>query len=122
MIWLWWTAAKGKSSPSMLDLWRWTDAKMADIDAALGIMLQGSSARTEKDRLVIRSANRMLVENVKGDELTRAEGRISEALGFAVRIVIEAEMPESNAGELSEVEKFLVKARELCIDVTVKKQ
>ena len=32
MIWLWWTAAKGKSSPSMLDLWRWTDAKMADID------------------------------------------------------------------------------------------
>lgn len=102
----------------------WADAvaKMADIDAALGIMLQGSSARTEKDRLVIRSANRMLVENVKGDELTRAEGRISEALGFAVRIVIEAEMPESNAGELSEVEKFLVKARELGIDVTVKKQ
>lgn len=31
-LWSWWTAAKGKFSPSMLDLWRWTDARMADID------------------------------------------------------------------------------------------
>lgn len=31
-IWPWWTATKGKSSLSMLDLWRWTDGRMADIN------------------------------------------------------------------------------------------
>lgn len=30
-IWPWWAAAKGKSSPSMLDLWRWTDGSMEAI-------------------------------------------------------------------------------------------
>ena len=31
-IWPWWAAVKGKSSPSMLDLWRWTDGNMEAID------------------------------------------------------------------------------------------
>lgn len=30
-IWPWWAAAKGKASPSMLDLWRWADGNMEAI-------------------------------------------------------------------------------------------
>lgn len=36
MLQLWWGAVRGKSSPSMLDFWRWTDAKLADIDQVRG--------------------------------------------------------------------------------------
>lgn len=32
----WFSAVRGKSSPSMLDFWRWTDAKLADIDHLRG--------------------------------------------------------------------------------------
>lgn len=32
----WFSAALGKSSPSMLDFWRWTDARLADIDHLRG--------------------------------------------------------------------------------------
>ena len=97
--------------------------KMADIDLAMGAMLRGSTVRTKDGRLVIRSSNRMLVENVKGDELIRVEGEISEALGFAVRVSIDVEKSEDNdESGLSDIEKFLNTARGLGIEVNVKKQ
>lgn len=102
--------------------WTAALAKLADIDLSVWTMLQGSSVRTEDGRLAISSGNRMLIENVKGDELTRVEGVISEALGFPVRIVIKTEVSEDPEGELSEIDKFLNKAREIGIDVAVKKQ
>ncbi|MBD5384664.1 MAG: hypothetical protein HDR72_06670, partial [Ruminococcaceae bacterium] len=77
---------------------------------------------TDGGRLVIRSSNRMLVENVKGDELTRVEGEISQALGFAVHLSIEAEKSEENAASLSNLERFLNKARELGVEVNIKNQ
>ena len=102
--------------------WTAALAKLADIDLSVWNMLQGSSVRTEGGRLAISSGNRMLIENVNGDELTRVEGLVSEALGFPVRIVIKTEISENPEGELSEIDKFLNKAREIGIDVTVKKQ
>lgn len=103
--------------------WAAAVTKLADIDLAVGAMLRGSTARTKDGRLVIRSSNRMLVENVKGDELVRVEGEISEALGFAVRVSIEAEKSEDNNEDgLSDIEKFLNAARRLGIEVNVKKQ
>ncbi len=72
---------------------------------------------------MIRSSNRMLVENVKGDELIRVESEISEVLGFAVRVSIEAEKSEDNdESGLSDIEKFLNTARKLGVEVNVKKQ
>ena len=102
--------------------WEAAVAKMADIDFVVGTMLHGSTARTDGGRLVIRSSNRMLVENVKGDELTRVEGEISQALGFAVHLSIEAEKSEENAASLSNLERFLNKARELGVEVNIKNQ
>ncbi|MBD5128605.1 MAG: DNA polymerase III subunit gamma/tau [Ruminococcaceae bacterium] len=103
--------------------WEAAVAKMADIDVALSAMLRGSTVRTNGGRLVIRSSNRMLVGNVKGDELTRVESEISEALGFAARISIEAEETEQSAsGELTGIENFLNKARELGVEVNIKNQ
>lgn len=103
--------------------WEAAVAKMADIDLAVGAMLRGSTVRTKDGRLVIRSSNRMLVENVKGDELVRVEGEISEALGFAVRLSIEAEKTEeTEESGLSDIEKFLNAARKLGVEVNVKKQ
>lgn len=103
--------------------WAAAVAKMSDIDLAVGAMLQGSTVRTKDGRLLIRSSNRMLVENVKGDELIRVEGEISEALGFAVRVGIEAEKSEDNdESGLSDIEKFLNTARKLGVEVNIKKQ
>ena len=103
--------------------WAAAVAKMSDIDLAVGAMLQGSTVRTKDGRLVIRSSNRMLVENVKGDELIRVESEISEVLGFAVRVSIEAEKSEDNdESGLSDIEKFLNTARKLGVEVNVKKQ
>lgn len=103
--------------------WAAAVEKMADIDLAVGAMLRGSTVRTKDGRLVIRSSNRMLVENVKGDELIRVEGEISEALGFAVRVSINVEKSEDNdESGLSDIEKFLNAARRLGIEVNVKKQ
>lgn len=103
--------------------WAAAVEKMADIDLAVGAMLRGSTVRKKDGRLVIRSSNRMLVENVKGDELIRVEGELSEALGFAVRVSIEVEKSEDNdESGLSDIEKFLNTARRLGIEVNVKKQ
>lgn len=102
--------------------WEAVVAKMAEIDLAVGAMLRGSAVRTDQGRLVIRSTNRMLVENVKGDELTRVEGEISQALGFTVHVSIEAETSEESAESLSDLEKFLNKARELGVEVNIKNQ
>lgn len=103
--------------------WEAAVARMTDIDLAVGTMLRGSTVRTNGGRLVIRSSNRMLVENVKGDELARVEGEISQALGFAVRLSIEAEKSGENAAaDVSGIEKFLNKARERGVEVNIKNQ
>ncbi len=55
MLRLWWSAARGKSSPSMLDLWRWTDAKLADIDQVRGEKGQRLGLGTELTALLLDS-------------------------------------------------------------------
>lgn len=51
----WFSAVRGKSSPSMLDFWRWTDAKLADIDHLRGEKEQRIGFGTELTALLLDS-------------------------------------------------------------------
>ena len=51
----WFSALRGKSSPSMLDFWRWTDAKLADIDHLRGGQEQRIGFGTELTALLLDS-------------------------------------------------------------------
>lgn len=51
----WFSAALGKSSPSMLDFWRWTDAKLADIDHLRGEKEQRIGFGAELTALLLES-------------------------------------------------------------------
>lgn len=97
------------------------ETAIANMNFVIGTMLRGSTVQTVGGQLEIRSSNAMLLNNVKGDELTRVEKEISDALGFAVRVRIEAaETSEETAGGLSNIDKFLGRARELGVEVNIK--
>ena len=51
----WFSAAAGKSSPSMLDFWRWTDARLADIDRLRGEKEQRIGFGAELTALLLES-------------------------------------------------------------------
>ena len=51
----WFSALRGKSSPSMLDFWRWTDAKLADSDQVRGEKGQRLGVGTELTALLLDS-------------------------------------------------------------------
>ncbi len=51
----WFSATLGKSSPSMLDFWRWTDARLADIDHLRGEKEQRIGFGTELTALLLES-------------------------------------------------------------------
>lgn len=99
---------------------QWKDA-VSKLDMMTGSMLYGSQVRVEDGKLIVRSSNTMLLDNVKGDELTRVEKEVSDVLGQTVHMVLEKEKA-SNAdpGEQSKLNKLLSKARRLGIDVQVK--
>ena len=99
---------------------QWESA-VAKMDFVTGAMLKGSTVKTADGHLVIRSSNSMLLDNVKGDELVRFEKEISEALGFAARVKIEpAQAEDKDSESRSGLDKMLVKARQLGIEVNIK--
>ncbi|MCM1165551.1 MAG: DNA polymerase III subunit gamma/tau [Lachnospiraceae bacterium] len=102
--------------------WENAVAGIREADFAVASMLGSSTVRTEGGRLIIRSSNAMLLNHAKGDELTRIEGLISDALGFPVHAAIEAAVQEEAPRELSDMEKFLDKARRLGIEVNIKNE
>ncbi len=100
---------------------QWKDA-VSQTSYMTALLLEGSTASLENGMLVIRSSNRMLLENVKGDEIPRYEKELSGALGFSVHIKI---LPMENVSDTDNpdktpLEKLLTKAKELGVSVNIK--
>lgn len=100
---------------------KWADT-VSKLDMMTGSMLNGSAARVEDGKLIVRSSNSMLLDHVKDDELARVEKEIADVLKCTVHLIIEKEESSSAAdGEQSKLNKLMSKARQLGIDVKVKK-
>ena len=82
-------------------------------------MLEGSTAEIRDKTLVIRSANNMLVNNVKNEELDAFKNEISRALGYEIGVIIEKETAPAADTEnnQSEIDKLLGKAKQLGIEI-----
>lgn len=82
-------------------------------------MLEGSTAAIRDKTLVIRSANNMLVNNVKNEELDAFKNEISRALGYEIGVIIEKETAPAADTEnnQSEIDKLLGKAKQLGIEI-----
>lgn len=100
---------------------KWVDT-VSKLDMMTGSMLNGSSARVENGKLIVRSSNSMLLDHVKDDELARVEKEIADVLKCTVHLIIEKEESSSAVDvEQSKLNKLMSKARQLGIDVKVKK-
>ena len=81
-------------------------------------MLDGSTAEIKDKTLVIRSANNMLVNNVKNEVLDEFKTEISRALGYEIGVKIEKETPAADTeNNQSEIDKLLGKAKQLGIEI-----
>ena len=99
---------------------QWEDA-ISQTSYMTASLLADSTASIENGILVIRSSNKMLLGNVKGDELTRYEKELSAALGHSVhiKIVSEGDTDDGNTDK-TPLERLLAKARELGVSVNIK--
>ena len=99
---------------------QWKDA-VSQTSYMTASLLAGSTADIENGVLVIRSSNKMLLGNVKGDEITRYEKELSAALGHSVHIKIISEDDTNNSNtDKTPLEKLMTRARELGISVNIK--
>ncbi len=107
------TAVPEKISPE-----EWQSA-IEKLDFMTQSMLDGSTAEIRDKTLVIRSANNMLVNNVKNEELDAFKNEISRALGYEIGVIIEKETaPEADSeNNQSEIDKLLGKAKQLGIEI-----
>lgn len=77
-----------------------------------------SAARLSGGVLEVSSSNPMLLNNVKGEELSEVGEMISGLLGFPIKLEIKAEQTaETDGEEKSKLDKLLAKAQRLGIEV-----
>lgn len=102
--------------------WDEAIAAIGKTDYMRGLMLKGSAADFEDGILTVRSSNKMLVDNVKGDEVFRYNEEISKALGYTVHIKIlpAGEAPDKNKADETPLGMMLNKAKELGVSVDIK--
>lgn len=97
---------------------QWEDA-ISKCDFMVKDMFKDSDVRLDGGTLVVRSANEMLLNNVKDEELIRLNGIISTALGFSACMKIEKkEIPVAESA-LSPLERALANARRLGVEVKI---
>lgn len=81
-------------------------------------MLEGSTVEIKDKTLVIHSANNMLLNNVKNEELDAFRTEVSRALGCEIGVKIEKEtIPAAVENNQSEIDKLLGKAKRLGIEI-----
>lgn len=107
-----------------------TDEQWQTAVAKLGVMhssmLAGSKARLSGNVLDVFTANKMLLENVKDEELLNVEKMVCEALGFKITLRINADNasnPDGSAPDKenqSKLDSLLSRARQLGIEVQIK--
>lgn len=100
---------------------QWNDV-VSQMSYMMALLLEGSAASFEEGVLVVRSSNKMLIDNVKGDEILRYDSEISKALGYSVHIkILPAEDDtDKNKADETPLGKMLNKARELGVSVEIK--
>lgn len=105
--------------PAELTDERWR-AAVAEMDAMYRAMFSDSDAKLSGNVLEVTTANRMLLDNVKDEELIKVGEMVSGKLGFPVALkLIEAESAASDADQ-DKLKKLLDKARQLGIEVKIK--
>ena len=106
--------------PKELSEGQWKDA-VERLVPMYSVLFSDSEAKLSGNVLEVTTANRMLLENVKGEELTNVGKMISEKLGFKVELILKEHTEEKeNEEALSKVDKLLAKARQLGIEVQTK--
>lgn len=110
--------AEETAVPEAISPEEWQSA-VGKLDFMTQSMLEGSKAEIKNKTLVIRSANNMLVNNVKNEELDAFKSEISRALGYEIGVVIEKETVSEADDEKnqSEIDKLLGKAKQLGIEI-----
>lgn len=99
---------------------QWNDA-LSNMDFMMSSMLSDAEIKCVDGVLIITSPNKMLLENVKGDELDDFQKKLSSLLGMRLNVKIEPSNAAFDTEEtLSAVDLFLKKASELGITVTRK--
>ncbi|MDE7363024.1 MAG: hypothetical protein K2N38_13945, partial [Oscillospiraceae bacterium] len=111
-----------QDAPEAITPGEWS-AAVSKLDFVTSAMLANSTAQLVNGQLTIRSSNSMLLNNAKGEELSRIEKAVSEALGYAVRLKLEEAQssPETAEAAKNPLERMLDKARELGVEVNIKK-
>lgn len=108
--------------PNEISEAQWQTA-ISKLDIMRATMFAGSKARLSGKILDVFTSNKMLLENVKDEELQRVEEMICEALGFKILLKINAEDGgASDQEEQSKLDSLLGKARGLGIEVQNKNE
>lgn len=97
-------------------IWEEAVAKMKFPTSA---MFKGSKVVMENGFLVITSSNKMLLNNVKDEELLRLENDISILLGARAKIEIRAGLADGQKENASPIDELIARAKAAGIEVTV---
>lgn len=105
------------SAPNELSEERWKD-----VVSKMGFMYESfftdSTAKLSDGVLEVTSSNPMLLKNVKDEELNDVGEMVSGLLGFSVSLkIIEEKTPETDSEEKSKLDKLLIRAQQLGIEV-----
>ena len=113
--------SESSTVPTSITTEQWQDA-ISQVSFMTASLLKNSTAELEGGTLIIRSSNKMLLGNVKGDEVLRYEKELSTALGYPVHIKILPLDSDNKEDETPKtpLEKMLTKARGLGISVNIK--
>lgn len=110
-------AADASARPEKLTEEQWK-AAVSGMDAMYSTMFANSAAELDGGVLEVSTDNRMLLENVRDEELANVGKMISEKLGFPVTLKLKADDGADFAQVgLSELDMLLNKARQLGIEV-----
>lgn len=99
---------------------QWNEA-VSRMDVLTASMFAGSQAKVKDGLVEITTSNKMLLDNVKGDEVARVEGIVSNALGFPVRISIKsADNVKAEDKDETPLNRLLSRASQKGVDIITK--
>lgn len=110
-------SADAPARPERLTEEQW-NAAVSGMDAMYSMMFANSTAELDGGVLEVSTGNKMLLENVRDEELADVGKMVSERLGFPVTLKLKPDDGADSAQmDLSELDLLLNKARQLGIEV-----
>lgn len=108
--------ASAADAPNEITDEQWQTA-VSKLNVMYSSMLAGSKARLSGNVLEVFTSNKMLLENVRDEELSDVEKMVCGALGFNVSLRFTGTSTDAPAKEQSKLDSLLGKARQLGIEV-----